>query len=141
MLRPSHLPACARLYATVFNRAPWNGRWTPKTARKHILESIGDTTFKGMIAVEGDTVVGFAYGSVSQWENERRFFLKEMCVDGKRQGRGIGTRLLTNLIARLKTQKVRRISLGTGRNTPARKFYLRLGFAVDSQAIIMNKRL
>lgn len=73
--------------------------------------------------------------------NERRFYLKEMCVLGRSQRSGMGTRLLTQLTSNLQKENVRQISLGTERGTPAENFYLRLGFTVDPQIIIMKKRL
>ncbi len=140
-MRSSHLSDCARLYATVFNRAPWNGKWTAQTAAKHIQECFQDPNFRGMIALEESQPIGFAYGLVQQWENERRFYLKEMCVDSRKQRGGVGTRLLTRLIKKLQAEDVRQISLGTGRGTPAEDFYLRMGFKVDPEIIVMNKRL
>lgn len=62
-------------------------------------------------------------------------------MDSSKQRGGVGTRLLTRLIKKLKAENVRQMSLGTGRGTPAEDFYLRLGFKVDPEIIIMNKRV
>lgn len=94
-----------------------------------------------MVAIEQSQPIGFAYGLVQQWESERRFYLKEMCVDSKRQHSGVGSQLLVHLIKQLKEENVRQISLGTGRGTPAERFYSRLGFKIDPQIIMMNKRI
>lgn len=136
-----HLADCARLYAAVFNLSPWNGKWTARTAAKHIRECFVDSNFRGIIAIEAGQPIAFAYGVVSQWENERRFHLKEMCVRRSQQRGGVGTRLLTHLMKKLKAENVRQISLGTGRDTPAKRFYLKLGFKTDPEIIIMQKRL
>lgn len=84
--------------------------------------------------------MGFAYGLVQQWESERHFYLKEMCVDSSQQRGGIGTGLLRHLRKTLQAEKVRQISLGTERGTPAEKFYRRLGFVTDAKIVIMKKR-
>ena len=137
----SHLPKCARIYAAVFNRPPWDGKWTVRTAAKHIQESFQDPNFRGIVALDDSRPIGFAYGLVQQWEGERRFYLKEMCVESSRQRSGAGSHLLASLIKRLKVENVRQISLRTGRGTPAERFYSRLGFEIDPQIISMTKRL
>ncbi|MEO7166447.1 MAG: GNAT family N-acetyltransferase, partial [Chthoniobacterales bacterium] len=76
-----------------------------------------------------------------QWENERHFYLKEMCVDSRKQRGGVGTRLLRQLMKTLRGERVHRISLGTERETPAERFYLRLGFATEARIVIMKRRL
>ncbi len=136
-----HLSNCARLYAAIFNRAPWKGKWTAKTAGKHIQECLQDPNFRGLIALHDSALVGFAYGLIQQWESERHFYLKEMCVDSRKQRGGVGTRLLRQLMKTLRGEKVRQISLGTERETPAERFYLRLGFATEARIVIMKKRL
>jgi len=140
-MRRNHLASCARLYAAVFNNDPWDGRWTTRTARKHIQDTFGNPNFRGIVGLGDHELVGFAYGSISQWENECRFYLHEMCVLGRKQGAGVGTRLLTRLIRRLKAEKISQISLGTERDKPAKDFYLKLGFEVDPSIIIMSKGL
>jgi len=140
-MRRTHLADCARLYADVFNRAPWNGKWTATTAAKHIRESFRDPNFRGIVAVEKGVALGFAYGVVQQWENERRFYLKEMCVLGGKQRGGVGTQLLTYLMERLEAENVSQVSVGTERDTPAKFFYRRLGFKIQPKIIIMTKRM
>jgi aminoglycoside 6'-N-acetyltransferase I len=140
-MRRKHLAACARVYSSVFNRAPWNGKWTVRAAEKHIEESFQDRNFRGIVALDEGKLIGFGYGIVFQWESERRFYLKEMCVLGAKQRGGIGFQLLMQLIESLKAENVRQISLGTARGTPAESFYLRLGFRIDPKTIIMTKRL
>jgi aminoglycoside 6'-N-acetyltransferase I len=140
-MRREHLADCARLYVKVFNRIPWKGKWTVRTAAKHIRESFQDQNFRGIVALEENSLVGFAFGLIQQWENERRFYLKEMCVRGTKQRSGVGTLLLTHFIKKLAAENVRQISLGTERDTPAERFYLRLGFKVDPKTIIMKKRV
>lgn len=140
-MRRSHLTRCARLYAAVFNATPWKGMWTAKTAAIHIKQSLMDPSFFGLVAVEKGQPIAFAYGLFFQWENEKRFYLMEMCVDNEKRGGGIGTRLLTSLIEKLKERNVAHISLGTERDKPARCFYLKLGFKVEPMLIFMSKRL
>lgn len=140
LMRGDHLADCARLYAAVFNCEPWNGKWTARTAAKHIQESLRDPNFRGIIALEAGQPIAFAYGLVCQWEDEHRFYLKEMCVLSRQQRGGIGTRLLRRLMEKLKSENVRQISPGRGRGTPAEGFYQRLGFKVDPKIIIMTKR-
>jgi aminoglycoside 6'-N-acetyltransferase I len=141
VMRDTHLAGCAGLYSTVFNQPPWNGRWTRATAKKHIAEALRTPNFKGVVGLKNDQLLGFAYGVIYQWENERHFYLKEMCVSSERQRSGIGTRLLRNLVRGLIKRNVSQISLGTERNKPARQFYLRLGFAISEDIIIMSKRV
>ena len=140
-LSKDRVSECARLYAAVFNRAPWNGNWTLRTAAKHIAESLADPNFCGVVAEAEGELFGFAYGVISQWENERRFYLKEMCVRASEQRGGVGSRLLIELFRRIKAKKVSEVALGTEKDKPARRFYLRHGFKVHPRVVIMTKRL
>ena len=140
-MRRDHLADCARLYVAIFNRPPWNGRWTARTAAQHIEESFRDPGFRGIVALEDTAVIGFAYGLIFQWENERRFYAEAMCVRDGRQCNGVGTRLLSHLMKKLNAEHVRQISLSTGRHLPVKAFYLKLGFAINPEVIIMTKRL
>lgn len=141
LMRRDHLAHCARLYTAVFNSPPWKGKWTTKTAATHIRESFKETNFRGIVALEGREIVAFAYGLISHWENERHFYLKEMCVLSRKQGTGVGTHLLTRFMEKLKAEKVSRISLSTEHDKPAADFYRRLGFEIEPKIIVMSKRL
>lgn len=138
-MRHEDLAACARLYARVFNRAPWNGKWTARTAARHTEETWRDAGFLGLVAFQGDSLIGFAYGLIFQWERQRHFYLKEMCVSAGSQRSGIGSRLMTMMVDKLRREDVGQISLGTDRGTPAERFYLRFGFTIDAATIIMKK--
>lgn len=97
--------------------------------------------FRGVITLEESEPIGFAYGLVFQWKTERRFYLKEMCMLGRKQRGGVGARLQADLMKKPKAENVRQISFGTGRDTPAKRFYTKLGFEIDPKVIIMNRRL
>lgn len=73
---------------------------------------------------------------------KRTALLSEGNVRGRPQtARGVGTRLLTQLMKKQAAESVRQISLGTERDKPAKDFYRKLGFEIEQEIIFMEQTL
>lgn len=131
---------CAQLFSHVFSTEPWNELWTEEDAFKrlnHFFESKG---FVGVL-LESDSLMGFALGNIEPFHFGDMFYLREMCVDTKRQSSGHGYELLESLEDNLKSMNVRSIYLTTDIETPASKFYQKNGFNFREKMGFYAKRI
>ena len=131
---------CAQLFSHVFSTEPWNEPWTEEDAFKrlnHFFESKG---FVGVL-LESDSVMGFALGNIEPFHFGDMFYLREMCIDTKRQNSGHGYKLLESLEENLKNMNVHSIYLTTDIETPASKFYQKHGFNFRETMGLYAKRI
>lgn len=137
-----HLRSCATLFQAVFNEAPWNENW-PTMATLTRLEEIYRTPgFYGLAAeAEGQGMVGFVMGYTEQWQEQKHFYLKEMCVATQEQRRGVGAEIMQRLEQGLVAMDVEKIYLLTARGSSAEAFYQKCGFYISPKMIMMAKYL
>lgn len=133
------LARCADLFTNVFNNAPWNETWSIESATQRLEDCFNTPQFYGLVAIENDALIGFAFGHLEVWGKSRYFNLREMCVAQNRQRQGVGTELMNALIDELKNQSVEKLYLHTARDTDARAFYEKHGFRVSEKMVMMSK--
>jgi aminoglycoside 6'-N-acetyltransferase I len=140
-LGPEHLEPGARLLAEVFNRAPWNERWTPETARaelEHVLNTPGSF---GLVIYAGGSLAGLAAGHRHPLDRGEAYYLREMYVRPELQGRGLGSELMRELKRALKDRGVSILYLITHRGIPAESFYRMHGCKVSRRDVLMYVEL
>lgn len=124
------LERSAALYTRVFNEAPWSDGWTIAVAHERLERFMAHSGSIGILALEGEEVLGFLLGCCERWVDGEHFHLKEMCVSAERRRKGIGAGLLRSLTDLLKDLDVKAIYLETGPGSPADSFYRKNGFRV-----------
>ena len=136
-----NLAQCESVFVQVFNDPPWNENWESETVARRIQQIYQTPGFTGLLGqIEGETV-GFAIGTIEQWDTIKHFHLKEMCVIPAQQKRGVGAALLDALEENLQAEGVERLFLHTARDAPAHSFYEKQGFIVSARMIMMTKQL
>lgn len=133
------ITVCTALFTEVFNREPWNDRWTEKLATEYFEDVLNTPGFEGFV-VEKDSesesanqngepaIVGFVIGTRKKWWSGDIYYLYEMCVDESYQGEGIGSKLMDDAKAALLEKGFSSIVLLTERTFPAAYFYQKQGF-------------
>jgi N-acetylglutamate synthase-like GNAT family acetyltransferase len=140
-LDQNYLGQCAELFITVFNDEPWRENWSSIAVLTRLQEIYNTPGFYGVVAAQDGKLLGFAMGYIEQWDKEKVFYLKEMCVKTQLQGRGIGTTILETLEDELSQMGVNKVYLLTARNSSAEAFYNKRGFYVSQKMIMMGKYL
>lgn len=128
----------AGLYVSVFNSPPWNDLWSEKTAMRRISEMMSSETFIGKAAYIDDAPVGIIMGQSEQGDVSVQFHLLEFCVKTTAQNKGIGTSLMNELTAELKSQGITHIYLITSHGEKTEGFYSRRGFRTVSEIVMVN---
>lgn len=99
--------------------------YSAKTMRKSILEC----SQRFLLLLEDGVAHGFA--SYGDWQEERRAWkIHKLYVLPECQGRGLGKKLIDEILARAASAGIKRVVLNVNRNNPAFHFYIRYGFSV-----------
>ena len=130
---------CTRLFVDVFNQEPWNDKWSEVTAKKYLLDYTNTPGFLGIVAVDGDVIIGFIFGAQKVWWSGNEFFINEMCVNAEKQKNGIGSMLLNYLLKELDSENVSNLSLLTDRGIPAEAFYKKNGFIEIDRLMFLSR--
>ena len=125
----------------VFNGEPWNEVWALDRARTYLQDLFATPRSSGVVAEVEGNLVGFALGHAEQRDQNRQFYLSEMCVLAEHQGQGVGKKLLGELEATLKQQGVAKLYLLTTRGGSAEAFYHACGFYTSEKMVMLGKYL
>src|ERR1700760_3436775 len=114
---------CAEIYSEAYNCEPWNDNWTCETATALLTCYYNTPKFMGWIARRDDVVMGCAIGNVEPYYSGDIFILKEIFVDVKSQGSGVGSSMLAAIKEDLRQINVKKVILFTRR--PIFDFYIK----------------
>lgn len=132
---------CMDTFISVFNQEPWNDEWSTETANLYLMDFTNTPGFIGVVAVEGEEVIGFVLGVRKQWWSGEEFFINELCVTIEKQKTGVGSSLMNFLMQTLESSGISNITLLTDRGAPAEAFYKKFGFTEIDRLVFMNKNL
>ncbi len=137
----TNIEACAELCCDAFSKAPWSEQWEYPQALDRLNGIFSTPDFIGLCVLERGEVVGFCMGNIEPFMEKKLYLLREMCISGKYQGKGIGTTLLQNLERKLSSEGVSGINLLTKPDTITEKFYLNNGYNVSASYRFYYKKL
>ncbi|ETP70386.1 GNAT family N-acetyltransferase [Planomicrobium chinense] len=135
----SDLLRCTDVFIEVFNREPWNDEWEPEKAKQYLLDFYHTPGFLGLVAQEGEEVIGFLFGVHRVWWSGDEFFVHEMCVNSNLQNKGIGKALMDRLLEELEARSITHLSLLTDRGIPAEVFYKKNGFTEVERLVFLSR--
>lgn len=131
MYEALYVPEGEKPYAKTVIDLPEIARYIERWGRR------GDV---GVIALDGDRPIGAAWGRLFTAENKGFGFVNEgtpeiaMAVRRQYRNRGVGSRLLTALVAAARRRGFRALSLSVDKKNRAFEFYRRLGFEIAADA-------
>ena len=133
---------CVSLYKDVFSSEPWNDEWiSTDQVKYYLMELIENPVFEGFVAYENSFLVAVCFGHKRSWWAGKEFFIDELFVANKMQGNGIGTRLLQYVECNLLMLDCMKLTLLTNKDIAAEDFYLKKGFIINQNKIIMTKNI
>ena len=135
----NELDLYTKLFIEVFNKEPWNDKWTIETASKRLNQFINVETFDGLSLWDDGNLVGVIMGRSEQYYDGVYFQVQEFYVDNKVHGKGYGTLLLNAFEDRLNKKGIININLLTLRDIKTEGFYVKKGYTVDNNMCFMNK--
>ncbi len=133
---------CVELYKEVFRTDPWNDNWLSSDQVKYyLMELIKNPVFEGFVAYENFNMIAACFGHKRSWWTGKEFFIDELFVANEKQGNGIGTKLLNYVELNPLIADCQCLILITNKDLPAEEFYLKKGFKINQERIIMAKNV
>jgi GNAT superfamily N-acetyltransferase len=135
------LDACARIYVDTFNSEPWMDAWEVPTARRRLADIFHTPGFFGMAILQDGQLRGAAFGHIEQWYQGSMYCLKEMFVEDRMRGKGLGGTLLRCMELELKPLGVHTAHLFTSKGDRTEGFYRNNGYEPQDDMLMMAKEL
>ncbi|MED4041149.1 GNAT family N-acetyltransferase [Niallia taxi] len=132
---------CIELYISVFNSEPWNETWTYPAAKERLTDLLHTPKFLGFLLYEKDNLIGFIAGNSKRSYAGLTFYLAELCINNRIQGKGFGTKLLLSLEEELQRRDIQSLYLLTANGGAAETFYLKNGYETNGNRLVMRKSL
>jgi len=132
---------CIELYINVFNSEPWNETWTYQAAKELLADLIQTPKFLGFLLYDDGELVGLIAGNSKKTYTESTFYLAELCINNRMQGKGYGSKLLLSLEEELKERGIQSLYFLTAKNGPAEAFYIKNEYVINENRIVMKKSL
>ena len=106
-----------------------NDDWSnEKQLDEYMLDLSGNRNSLSIGLYDGDELVAVSLGSVMHWCTGTEYYIYEFFVARERQGKGLGTEFIKDIIEYVKKLDVNHIFLQTERELPAYSFYQKVGF-------------
>ena len=132
---------CIELYMTVFNSEPWNESWTHSTAKERLTDFIHTPKYIGFLLYEKDQLIGLIAGNGKKTDVGVTFYLAELCINNRIQGKGYGSKLLLHLEKELRNKDIHSLYLLTVKGGLAEAFFRKNGYEVHGNRMILKKSL
>lgn len=127
------------LYIDYYNSQ--GDEWTPEIVRRRIWQVLGSPDSLCLLALDGETIVGFAMGRFEQFYDLVAYNLVEVIIAGPFQNRGLGTELMQELERRVKETGGSLIQLMAVNDDAHDRFYGRLGYQNTNTLVSKGKFL
>lgn len=127
------IPLCAEVYISAYKAEPWNEVYEKSEVEKYISDYLGSKTKFCFAAEENERIIGVALCIVVPSIDVPFLRIEDFCISAEEQGRGLGTEFIKLVAEEAKKLGCDSILLGTQKNYPSHKFYIKNGFSkVDS---------
>ncbi len=136
-----HVERYGEIYAEAFSGEPWNDAWTVEDATVHVRELLESKQAYGLEYVVDGQIAGFILGTSMLFHYGRTFEINDLAVARNFQCQGIASRLMTQLLADVKSQGMRAVHLITAAEGILPTYYEQFGFSRESMVILMGRDL
>ena len=126
------------LFVSVFKEPPWNEDWEKEWAYERLSIIFKSYRFYGYLAELNGRPVAAVLARIGSYKGELELEIVEMFVLKGEQRKGLGGALLDQLKVRAKSDGITCFALQTGRDTFAKDFYLKYGFAAHEDNLLMS---
>jgi aminoglycoside 6'-N-acetyltransferase I len=132
-INADHLKGAAHVIVCAYSQPPWNESWSHEAAVENVRYVLETPRSIALAAVDGGKVIGIALGVRQRRHAGPVIHLDELSVLPEAQGGGIGTALLSAIVATAKAGGCNSVWLVSQREGAVSEFYRRSGFAIGSK--------
>lgn len=131
---------CVDLFIDTFSKEPWNDVYESRKQVVDFFENyMKNDYFIGYVLKIGDELVGLSIGAKKPCLKGMEYFIDQFCVSEKFQKQGVGSKFLELIESDIKKKDINTIVLTTSKGFPSEKFYIKNGFKVSDNAILLAK--
>ena len=136
------MPAIRELFAGVFTGEPWNDDWSDgEQLDLYLEELVGQQNSLTYGLYEDGRMVGLSMGRMKHWYTGTEYYIDELCIRTDRQGTGLGTLFLQEIVHAIREGGMVQIFLQTSADVPAYQFYRKNGFQELKGHVSFQKRI
>ena len=137
--KEKEISLCAKAYISAYEKEPWNETYKKDEMEKYISEYLGSKTKKCFAAEEKGEIIGIALCMVVPSIGFPFLRIEDFCISGEKQGKGFGTEFLKLVFKKAKELGCDSVLLGTQKDFPSYKFYLKNGFSEIESALLYKE--
>lgn len=139
-MKNNMLDDCVDLFIDTFSKEPWNDVYESRKQVVDFFENfMKNNYFIGYVLKIDDELVGLSLGAKKPYLKGMEYFIDQFCVSEKFQGQGAGSKFLELIESDIKKKDIDTIVLTTSKGFPSEKFYIKNGFKVSDNAILLAK--
>ena len=133
------IPLCAKVYISAYEKDPWNETYEKHEVEKYISGYLDSKTKICFAAEEKDEIIGMVFGFVVPSIGLPILRIEDFCISGEKQGKGFGTEFLKLIFEKAKELGCDSVLLGTQKDFPSYKFYIKNGFSEIDSALLYKE--
>jgi len=120
---------CIDIFYNIYYDNKYNYSWLNKTKIKRYFNDIQNTpNFEGYIQTKDNKIAGVCFGTINDYFNINKYYIKELFVKKELQGNGIGSTIIDNLKNELLKKNIKIIEIQTNNEDIAFDFYIKNNF-------------
>ena len=135
-----HIEKCTDLFIDVFTKEPWNDTYDSRTQVINFFNNyLNNNYFVGFILKEKGQIIAMSLGMKKPWINGMEYYIDQFCVQSNLQNQGNGSHFLKIIESMIQSEGMNAIMLNTEKGFPSERFYLKNGFRVLEELVLLVK--
>lgn len=131
---------CAKVYVSAYSAEPWEEVYEEAEVENYICAYLDSDTKCCFAAVEQEQIVGVVLGLIVPYVGSQFFRIEDFCISPKVQRKGCGTTFMELIEKEAAKRGCDSILLGTQREFPSHRFYLKNGFQ-EIESVLLFKEI
>lgn len=116
------------IFIEEWSRAPYDEKWTEKTARLRLIEILQSSSQTSLCILIDNKIIGFAFCRLITWFDGKHGVIEEMIIKKQFQNQGLGTALINAVEENFKRKAVVQIDLLSILGSHAFSFFNKYNF-------------
>lgn len=138
-LDKSYLEKTIRVYQETFSKEPWFEEDSDEQVKNLFENHYNNNYYVGYVLVDNEEVIGFSLGFKKPYLNGMEYYIDQFAIKYEFQNKGLGKIFIDEIFKDIQKQGMNAIILNTEKGYPAQQFYLKNGFKVLEDTIILVK--
>lgn len=133
------LPQCTQLFEDTFSKEPWFDNDSMEDIKMLFMNHMNNNYFVGYVLLDDIKIVGLSLGFSKPWIRGMEYYIDQFVIEYGSQGKGYGSKFIELIDTDIKNKGMNAIILNTEKGYPAEKFYLKNGFSIIDNVIVLGK--